>query len=58
MILRNCQRRTLYCCDIIVIIVGLQYLQHLTNAAKFSSKYYPSGVNFFEHEFPSLATGV
>lgn len=58
MILRNYLRRTFYCCNIIVIIFGIQYLQQLTNAAKLSSKYYPSGVDFFEHEFPSLAEGV
>ncbi|KAI8129946.1 hypothetical protein FF38_11836 [Lucilia cuprina] len=56
MILRNyLSRRSFYCCNLIVFIVVIQYLQQFTNAVKLSGKYYPSGVNFFEHEFPSLA---
>uniref|UniRef100_A0A1I8Q1J0 Metalloendopeptidase n=1 Tax=Stomoxys calcitrans TaxID=35570 RepID=A0A1I8Q1J0_STOCA len=39
-----------------VICICSSYLQ-LANSAKLSSKYYPAGVDFFEHEFPNVGGG-
>uniref|UniRef100_A0A1A9WTV5 Metalloendopeptidase n=1 Tax=Glossina brevipalpis TaxID=37001 RepID=A0A1A9WTV5_9MUSC len=43
---------TSMCLFVIVIICIL--MQVVVNAVKLSNKYYPKGVDYFEHEFPSI----
>lgn len=50
-------RRT-FCLRLIDIAVVFCIIAQTSNAAKFSTKRYPAGVDFFEHEFPSVGVGV